>query len=151
MLGRSCASAGASARTNCSTSFSPTSGRPLDSLKGEGVEVENLRTPYGPLTYSLCGRGQGHRLTLKVAAGYSHGPGSSHPAHLPEQPTHELARRRASDSPFPRRSHRRRVVTGFLTAARLNGNGRLEIFGHSPVPRALGYLATFIRTRLERG
>jgi hypothetical protein len=42
-------------------------GLPLQWLQGEGVAVESLRTPYGPLSYSL--HSQGRRLMLKVAAG----------------------------------------------------------------------------------
>jgi F5/8 type C domain len=42
-------------------------GLPLQWLEGEGVAIENLRTPYGRLSYSL--HSQGHRLMLKVAAG----------------------------------------------------------------------------------
>jgi F5/8 type C domain len=48
-------------------------GLPREWLEGEGVAVENLRTPYGPLSYSL--RGQRHRLLLKVAAGVQPPPG----------------------------------------------------------------------------
>ena len=48
-------------------------GLPLQWLEGEGVAVENLRTPYGPLSYSL--HRQGHRLRLKVAAGLQPPPG----------------------------------------------------------------------------
>jgi hypothetical protein len=42
-------------------------GLPRQWLEGEGVAVENLRTPYGRLSYSL--HSQGRRLLLKVAAG----------------------------------------------------------------------------------
>ena len=48
-------------------------GLPLQWLEGEGVAVENLRTPYGRLSYSL--QRQGHRLRLKVAAGLQPPPG----------------------------------------------------------------------------
>jgi hypothetical protein len=48
-------------------------GLPREWLEGEGVAVENLRTPYGPLSYSL--RSQGHRFLLKVAAGVQAPPG----------------------------------------------------------------------------
>src|SRR5919109_3136869 len=48
-------------------------GLPLQWLEGEGVAVENLRTPYGPLSYSL--HSQGHRLWLKVEAGVQPPPG----------------------------------------------------------------------------
>jgi hypothetical protein len=42
-------------------------GLPLPWLEGEGVAVENLRTPYGRLSYAL--QNQEGRLRLKVAAG----------------------------------------------------------------------------------
>jgi len=42
-------------------------GLPLQWLEGEGVAVENLRTPYGHLSYSL--HRQGQRLRLQVGAG----------------------------------------------------------------------------------
>jgi hypothetical protein len=48
-------------------------GLPRQWLEGEGVAVENLRTPYGPLSYSL--QSQGSRLTLRVAAGLQPPPG----------------------------------------------------------------------------
>jgi hypothetical protein len=48
-------------------------GLPTQWLEGEGVTVENLRTPYGRLSYSL--HSQGHRLMLKVAAGVQPPPG----------------------------------------------------------------------------
>src|SRR5262249_53939047 len=48
-------------------------GLPPQWLEGEGVAVENLRTPYGRLSYSL--RSQEHRLLLKVAAGLQLPPG----------------------------------------------------------------------------
>ncbi len=48
-------------------------GLPVQWLEGEGVAVENLRTPYGRLSYSL--HSQGHRLILKVAAGLQLPPG----------------------------------------------------------------------------
>ena len=48
-------------------------GLPREWLEGEGVAVENLRTPFGRLSYSL--RSQGHRLVLKVAAGVQPPPG----------------------------------------------------------------------------
>jgi hypothetical protein len=48
-------------------------GLPREWLEGEGVAVENLRTPYGLLSYSL--RSQRHRLLLKVAAGVQPPPG----------------------------------------------------------------------------
>jgi hypothetical protein len=48
-------------------------GLPVQWLEGEGVTVENLRTPYGRLSYSL--HSQGHRLMLKVAAGVQPPPG----------------------------------------------------------------------------
>jgi hypothetical protein len=46
---------------------------PRQWLEGEGVAVENLRTPYGRLSYSL--QSQGRRLTLRVAAGVQPPPG----------------------------------------------------------------------------
>jgi hypothetical protein len=42
-------------------------GLPPQWLEGEGVAIENLRTPYGPLSYALYS--QGERLRLKIAAG----------------------------------------------------------------------------------
>jgi F5/8 type C domain len=48
-------------------------GLPLQWLEGEGVAVENLRTPYGRLNYSL--HSQGSRLILEVAAGLQPPPG----------------------------------------------------------------------------
>ena len=42
-------------------------GLPPEWLEGEGIAVENLRTPYGRLSYSL--RSQRRRLQLQVAAG----------------------------------------------------------------------------------
>ena len=48
-------------------------GLPLQWLEGEGVTVENLRTPSGRLSYSLYS--QGHRLTLKIASGLRPPPG----------------------------------------------------------------------------
>jgi hypothetical protein len=48
-------------------------GLPLQWLEGEGVVVEHLRTPYGPLSYTL--QSQGRRLLLKVAAGLQPPPG----------------------------------------------------------------------------
>jgi hypothetical protein len=48
-------------------------GLPLQWLEGEGVAVENLRTPYGSLSYSL--HSQGDRLRLQVAAGVQPPPG----------------------------------------------------------------------------
>jgi hypothetical protein len=48
-------------------------GLPQEWLEGEGVAVENLRTPYGHLSYSL--QSQGSRLMLKVAAGLQPPPG----------------------------------------------------------------------------
>jgi hypothetical protein len=44
-----------------------TAALPWQWLEGEGVAVENLRTPYGRLSYSL--QSQGRRLLLRVAAG----------------------------------------------------------------------------------
>jgi hypothetical protein len=48
-------------------------GLPLQWLEGAGVVVENLRTPYGHLSYSL--HRQGRRLMLQVAAGLQPPPG----------------------------------------------------------------------------
>ncbi len=48
-------------------------GLPPQWLEGEGVAVENLRTPYGRLSYSLYR--QGRRLILKAAAGVQPPPG----------------------------------------------------------------------------
>ncbi len=48
-------------------------GLPRQWLEGEGVAVDNLRTPYGRLSYSL--QTQGDRLILKVAAGLQPPPG----------------------------------------------------------------------------
>jgi hypothetical protein len=48
-------------------------GLPPQWLEGEGIAVENLRTPYGRLSYSL--RSQGHRLILTVSAGLQPPPG----------------------------------------------------------------------------
>jgi F5/8 type C domain len=48
-------------------------GLPRQWLEGEGVAVDNLRTPYGSLSYSL--QTQGGRLILKVAAGLQPPPG----------------------------------------------------------------------------
>ena len=42
-------------------------GVPTEWLAGEGIAVENLRTPYGELSYRL--RREGHRLTLTIAGG----------------------------------------------------------------------------------
>jgi len=42
-------------------------GLPLQWLEGKGIAVENLRTPYGRLSYTL--HSQGRHLILKVAAG----------------------------------------------------------------------------------
>jgi hypothetical protein len=42
-------------------------GLPLQWLEGEGVAIENLRTPYGPLSYSL--RSEGGHLILNVGGG----------------------------------------------------------------------------------
>jgi hypothetical protein len=48
-------------------------GLPPQWLEGDGVAVEHLRTPYGPLSYEL--HSQRSRLTLKVAAGLQLPPG----------------------------------------------------------------------------
>jgi hypothetical protein len=48
-------------------------GLPPQWLQGEGVAIENLRTPYGRLSYSL--HSHGRRLLLKVAAGVRPPPG----------------------------------------------------------------------------
>jgi len=48
-------------------------GLPPQWLEGEGVAIDNLRTPYGLLSYSL--QSQGRRLVLKVAAGLRPPPG----------------------------------------------------------------------------
>src|SRR5712691_7022434 len=48
-------------------------GLPVQWLEGKGVAVENLRTPYGRLSYTL--HTQGRRLVLKVAAGLQPPPG----------------------------------------------------------------------------
>jgi len=48
-------------------------GLPLQWLQGEGVTIENLRTPYGSLSYTL--HSQGRRLVLKIAAGLQPPPG----------------------------------------------------------------------------
>jgi hypothetical protein len=48
-------------------------GLPESWLEGEGVTVENLRTPYGRLSYSLHSRGR--HLTLKVTADVQPPPG----------------------------------------------------------------------------
>jgi hypothetical protein len=48
-------------------------GLPSQWLEGEGIAVENLRTPYGLLSYAL--HRQGRRLMLKVAAGLQPPPG----------------------------------------------------------------------------
>jgi hypothetical protein len=48
-------------------------GLPLQWLEGEGVAVENLRTPYGRLSYTL--HSHSHRLVLKVAADLQPPPG----------------------------------------------------------------------------
>jgi hypothetical protein len=48
-------------------------GLPQSWLEGEGVTVENLRTPYGRLSYSL--QSQGRRLILKVVADLQLPPG----------------------------------------------------------------------------
>jgi hypothetical protein len=48
-------------------------GLPRQWLEGEGVAVENLRTPYGRLSYVL--QSQGRHLLLKVAAGLQPPPG----------------------------------------------------------------------------
>jgi hypothetical protein len=63
-------------------------GLPLQWLEGEGVVVENLRTPYGRLSYTL--QSQGRRLLLKVAAGLQPPPGGLvfvWPGALPAGPT----------------------------------------------------------------
>ena len=63
-------------------------GLPRQWLEGEGVAVENLRTPYGRLSYTL--HSQGHRLVLKVAAGLQPPPGGLvflWPGALPAGPT----------------------------------------------------------------
>jgi hypothetical protein len=41
-------------------------GVPLEWLDGRGVAVNNLRTPYGPLSYSI--RRAGPRVTLRLSA-----------------------------------------------------------------------------------
>jgi len=48
-------------------------GIPRDWVDGEGVSVKNLRTPYGPLSYSL--KKTGARVELDVAAGLRVPPG----------------------------------------------------------------------------
>jgi hypothetical protein len=48
-------------------------GLPPQWLEGEGVAIENLRTPYGHLSYSL--HRQGRRLRLQVAGGLQPPPG----------------------------------------------------------------------------
>lgn len=48
-------------------------GLPPQWLEGEGVAIENLRTPYGRLSYSL--QSQGRRLILKVGVGLQLPPG----------------------------------------------------------------------------
>jgi hypothetical protein len=48
-------------------------GLPPQWLEGDGVTIENLQTPYGPLSYSL--QGEAGRLVLKVAAGLQLPPG----------------------------------------------------------------------------
>jgi hypothetical protein len=48
-------------------------GLPQPWLEGRGVAVENLRTPYGRLSYSL--QSQGRRLVLKISAGLQPPPG----------------------------------------------------------------------------
>jgi F5/8 type C domain len=48
-------------------------GLPASWLEGEGVAVDDLRTPYGRVSYSL--QSQGRRLSLKVAAGLQPPPG----------------------------------------------------------------------------
>jgi len=48
-------------------------GLPPHWLEGDGVSVENLQTPYGPLSYRL--QSGGGRLTLKVAEGLEPPPG----------------------------------------------------------------------------
>jgi F5/8 type C domain len=48
-------------------------GLPQPWLEGEGVTIENLRTPYGRLSYSL--QSQGRRLVLKIAAELQLPPG----------------------------------------------------------------------------
>jgi hypothetical protein len=48
-------------------------GLPPHWLEGDGVAVENLQTPYGPLSYRL--QSEGGRLTLKVDAGIELPPG----------------------------------------------------------------------------
>jgi hypothetical protein len=63
-------------------------GVPWQWLEDEGVAVENLRTPYGPLRYSL--QRQGHRVQLKVAAGLQPPAGGLvfiWPGELPPGPT----------------------------------------------------------------
>jgi hypothetical protein len=48
-------------------------GLPPQWLDGDGITIENLRTPYGSLTYTL--RRQGHHLRLAIAAGVQPPPG----------------------------------------------------------------------------
>ena len=48
-------------------------GVPTDWLAGPGIAVENLRTPYGELSYTL--RRDGHRLMLTIAGGLTLPPG----------------------------------------------------------------------------
>jgi F5/8 type C domain len=63
-------------------------GLPRQWLEGEGVAVENLRTPYGRLNYTL--HSQGRHLILKVAAGLQPPPGGLvlvWPGALPAGPT----------------------------------------------------------------
>jgi hypothetical protein len=48
-------------------------GIPAEWLAGAGIAIENLRTPYGPLSYSL--KKQGARVVLRVPAGSAMPPG----------------------------------------------------------------------------
>jgi hypothetical protein len=48
-------------------------GLPLSWMEGEGVAVDDLRTPYGRLSYSL--HSQGRHIRLKIAAGLRPPPG----------------------------------------------------------------------------
>jgi hypothetical protein len=49
-------------------------GIPPEWIEGEGVTVKNLRTPYGPLSYSL--KKDGAAVVLQVAGGLRVPPGS---------------------------------------------------------------------------
>jgi hypothetical protein len=63
-------------------------GVPPQWLEADGITVDNLRTPYGPLSYSL--QRQAGRLSLKVAAGLQLPPGGLvfvWPAEQPAGPT----------------------------------------------------------------